>query len=69
MTGLTNRQRQVYDFIVRMVNSGLPPTRQDICDEFGWSSPNAAQQHLQALDSKGWIEISPLIARGIRVKG
>ncbi len=65
---LTDRQRQVYDFVASEIQKGLPPTRAEIGDEFGFNA-NAAQCHLQALENKGHIHIKRSISRGIRLTG
>lgn len=63
---LTARQQQILAFIEeRMRTEGLPPTRAEIVDHFGFSSPNAAQCHLRALADRGAIELRPGRARGI----
>jgi repressor LexA len=63
---LTSRQREILDFIEQHLRErGLPPTRADIVDHFGFASPNAAQCHLQALARHGAIELRPHQARGI----
>lgn len=68
MPELTSRQQQIYDFIRRGIEqSGLPPTRAEICEAFGFSSPNAAEQHLRALAAKGVIEMLAGASRGIRL--
>lgn len=46
---------------------GHPPTRKEIADKLGWKSPNAAEEHLRALERKGYITIIPRISRGIRL--
>ena len=63
---LTTRQQEILDFIEREVTQhGLPPTRAEIVDHFGFASPNAAQCHLRALARQGAIELRPNQARGI----
>lgn len=63
---LTRRQQQILDFIhERMTRDGMPPTRAEIVDHFGFRSPNAAQCHLKALAERGAIELRPGTARGI----
>lgn len=63
---LTVRQREVLDFIEeRMRIDGMPPTRAEIVEYFGFASPNAAQCHLRALAARGAIELRPGTARGI----
>lgn len=63
---LSPRQREILAFIQdRVDEDGLPPTRAEINRHFGFSSPNAAQSHLHALERKGAIRINPRLARGI----
>jgi len=53
---LTGRQMAVMNFILAYVKRhASAPTRREICEEFGFASPNAAQCHLVALERKGWI--------------
>jgi repressor LexA len=67
---LTQRQTEILDFVQRtLVERGAPPTREEIADAFGFRSLNAAEQHLQALQKKGFIELVPGTSRGIRLKG
>ena len=57
MNELTSRQEQVLDLIREQIaDSGLPPTRAEICHAMGFRSPNAAEEHLRALARKGAIE-------------
>ena len=66
--GLTPRQREVLDFIVASLRArGVPPTRAEIAQAFGFRSPNAAEAHLRALERKGAIALLDGSARGIRV--
>ncbi len=63
---LTKRQQQIFDFILDcMVSNGAPPTRVEIAEHFGFRSPNAAEDHLKALDKKGHIELKSGTSRGI----
>jgi len=67
---LSPRQQQILDFIGhRIAEDGLPPTRAEINTHFGFSSPNAAQSHLRALERKGAIRLNPRLARGIALTG
>jgi repressor LexA len=45
----------------------MPPTRQDIAEEFGFGSPSAAESHLRAIEAKGYIQIVRGSSRGIRL--
>jgi repressor LexA len=66
---LTARQSEILDFIrSTMSESGAPPTREEIARAFGFRSPNAAEQHLQALRKKGLIDLVAGTSRGIRLK-
>jgi len=65
---LTRRQQQILDLIRNTLEeTGMPPTRSDICLAFKFRSPNAAEEHLRALQRKGVIELLPGRSRGIRV--
>lgn len=65
---LTARQQNVHDFIVKTINEmGYPPTRAEIARALGFRSPNAAEEHLRALERKGVIRMIPGTSRGIRL--
>ena len=66
---LTARQQQILDLIQStMARTGAPPTRAEIANELGFRSPNAAEEHLQALARKGVIELISSTSRGIRLR-
>ena len=70
MSKLTDRQSQVLELIRTYIDStGYPPTRADIARELGFRSPNAAEEHLRALERKGMIEMTAGASRGIRLSG
>ena len=63
---LTKRQQEIFDFILeRVTTNGAPPTRVEIAKHFGFKSPNAAEDHLKALDKKGHIQLISGTSRGI----
>jgi repressor LexA len=65
---LTPRQEQIFDLIKEKIsNTGMPPTRAEIANFFGFKSANAAEEHLKALAKKGYIEMLPGTSRGIRL--
>jgi repressor LexA len=65
---LTKRQQQIYDFIkAKIQDTGMPPTRAEIANFFGFKSANAAEEHLKALAKKGYIEMLAGTSRGIRL--
>lgn len=69
MKTLTQRQRQVLDFVGKYIGQHCyPPTMREIGEHFGFMWP-AARGHLSALERKGFIRINQLKARGIEVAG
>ncbi|HLY97204.1 MAG: transcriptional repressor LexA [Sideroxydans sp.] len=68
MRDLTSRQQEILQLIRdRIEATGLPPTRAEIASEFGFRSPNAAEEHLKVLARKGVLELMPGASRGIRL--
>ena len=66
MNTLTNRQKEIFDFIKSKISDeGYPPTRMEISKFFGFKSPNAAEDPLKALKKKGFINILSGTSRGI----
>jgi len=58
MTTLTPAQSKVLDFMaLHIVQRQRPPSRFDICAHFGWTSDNAAECHMVALERKGFISL------------
>jgi len=65
--GLTRRQAQILGYIVDCIREHrLPPTIAEIGDRFGIASTNGVNDHLVALERKGYITRSSK-ARSIRV--
>jgi repressor LexA len=63
---LTAKQKQILRFISEFIeNNKFPPTRAELAAHFGFRSPNAAEAHLRALESKSMIGIERRAARGI----
>lgn len=68
MEALTRRQNQILKMIQRTVEkTGSAPTRAEIAAHYGFSSVNAAEQHLRALERKEVIALIPDRSRGIRL--
>lgn len=68
MRDLTPRQAEILALIQEYIyDEGYPPTRMEIAEAFGFRSPNAAEEHLRALERKGYIELLQGSSRGIRV--
>ena len=56
MQDLTPRQRQILDFITRRIDDqGYPPTIREIGEEMGIRSTNGVNDHLKALERKGFL--------------
>jgi len=69
MEPLTPRQTEILDYLRRHLNlHGVPPTRAEIVEAFGFRSPTAAEDHLRALARKGAIRLVPGSSRGIRLE-
>lgn len=67
---LTTRQQEILAFIRGQIEErGSAPTREEICQAFGFRSPYAAECHLRALARKGAIDLVGGSARGIRLPG
>ena len=66
MKNLTKRQEEILNLIKSHISDfGFPPTRADIARTLGFKSPNAAEQHLRAIEKKGFISILSGASRGI----
>src|SRR5690349_24417775 len=67
MQGLTKRQEQTLDFIRRSIeNRGYPPTLREIGEHMGIKSTNGVNDHLKALEKKGYLEREDLKSRALR---
>ncbi len=64
---LTSRQRQILDFITaRIEEQGYPPTIREIGEEMGIRSTNGVNDHLKALERKGFLIREGLKSRALR---
>ncbi|MDG1016256.1 MAG: transcriptional repressor LexA [Woeseiaceae bacterium] len=69
MKQITPKQYQVLEMVRDFITEyGIPPTRMEIANDLGFKSPNAAEEHLRALQRKGVIELLAGSSRGIRLK-
>jgi repressor LexA len=65
---LTVTQMRVYTHIRLCIeHDRCPPTIHEIANHFGWRSPNAAQEHVNALVQKGLITRVRGVSRNIRL--
>ena len=65
---LSPRQQQVLRLISQfMTRHGLPPTRADLARALRLRNRQGIDQHLRAIERKGYLQLEPGIARGIRL--
>lgn len=66
--GLTDRQAQCLLYINHSIQkNGYPPTLREICDHMGVSSTNGVNDHLRALERKGFIIRDSMKSRAIKI--
>ena len=64
---LTDRQQQILNFIADSINGrGFPPTLREIGEHFGIKSTNGVNDHLKALEKKGFLRREDLKSRAMR---
>lgn len=69
MVKLTDRQNQCLDFIQKsMRDRGFPPTFREIGKHMGIRSSNGVNDHLRALERKGYLRREHRVSRGIRLE-
>lgn len=65
---LTRRQRQVFDSVqTRAVETGSATTLESTRSHFSFDSSNSSRQHLRLITPKGYLQLLPGRARGIRL--
>ena len=66
MTDLTERQRDVLDFIAsELEHNGVAPTLREISEKFGFASTASAQKHIALLERKGFLRREKHQKRGL----
>ena len=64
---LTKRQQEILDFIALSIDDrGYPPTLREIGEHFGIKSTNGVNDHLKALEKKGYLRREDLKSRAMR---
>jgi repressor LexA len=67
MQGLTQRQQMVLDFIRQSITDrGYPPTLREIGARMGIRSTNGVNDHLRALERKGYLTREDMKSRALR---
>lgn len=70
MQGLTKRQAQTLDFIRHSIEErGYPPTLREIGESMGIRSTNGVNDHLRALERKGYLRREDMKSRALRLVG
>jgi len=70
MQKLTQRQKMVLEFIQSTIDSdGYPPTLREIGNFMGIRSTNGVNDHLRALERKGYLRREDMKSRALRVVG
>src|SRR6266851_1595370 len=65
---LTERQEKILSFIKKsIVDQGYPPTIREIGEHFGIRSTNGVNDHLKALERKGYLQRGELKSRALSV--
>ncbi len=65
---LTNRQRQILDFVRAEIHRrGFPPSVREIGEAVGLSSSSTVHSHLAALEAKGFVRRDPSKPRALEV--
>ena len=65
---LTQRQREVYDYVVSYVDShGYPPTVREIGEAVGLASPSTVHAHLANLERAGYLRRDPTKPRALEL--
>ncbi len=64
---LTLIQQKILDHLVEMRSKGVVPTLAEIAEHFGYKNRSTVQQHLQAIEKKGYIKRNPKLSRGIEL--
>jgi repressor LexA len=67
--GITDKQREIYDYLLERTQNGVPPSVREICSAVGLSSTSSVQANLAALESAGYISRDPMLKRSIRIAG
>ncbi len=68
MQGLTKRQEQTLDFIRKSIEErGYPPTLREIGEYMGIRSTNGVNDHLRALERKGYLRREDMKSRALKL--
>jgi repressor LexA len=67
---LTERQQEIYEFVVEYVDEhGYPPTVREIGERVGLASPSTVHAHLANLERAGYLRRDPTKPRALELVG
>lgn len=69
MKKITEKQREIFDYLLERTQDGVPPSVREICVAVGLSSTSSVQANLAALEAAGYISRDPMLKRSIRIMG
>ncbi|MGL5616836.1 MAG: transcriptional repressor LexA [Sarcina sp.] len=65
---ITQKQKEVYDFLVKYANDkGYPPSVREICEAVSLKSTSTVHGHLKRLEKKGYIYRDPTKPRALEI--
>ncbi|MDP4114950.1 MAG: transcriptional repressor LexA [Bacteroidota bacterium] len=64
---LTKIQVQILDFLISEKSCGKTPTLSEIAKKFGYNNRSTVQQHISALEKKGFLKRNPNLSRNIEL--
>ena len=64
---LTKTQQKILEFLAESKTNGFMPTLAEIAKKFGYNNRSTAQQHLNAIEKKGYIKRYAKLSRGIEL--
>ena len=66
---LKEKQLNVYNFLVKKISAGLPPTVREICEATGIKSTSTVHEILNVLEENGYISRDAKYSRAIKIEG
>lgn len=67
MKKLDGIQQKIYEYLVKSIQNGLPPTVREICSAVGIKSTSTVHYHLKILEQEGYITRDGRLNRSIRI--
>jgi repressor LexA len=65
---LTEIQKKILDYLIDQIKGkGMPPTLAEVAHHFGYKNRATVQQHLAAIEKKGFIRKNPKLSRSIEL--